>query len=174
MGLSREQIRMIPCDDSLRMDALQLEQAILRDEKAGKKPFLVVATAGTTNTGCIDPLSQIADICRSHRLWFHVDGAYGASVLVSKKYRQLLEDVARADSLVWDAHKWLFQTYACSTVLFRDRKHLAAFYSSDPEYLRDAAADNGGRYPPYDTAHVPICPCAEKGTCAELFLNHVP
>ena len=171
MGLSREQIRMIPCDDSLRMDALQLEQAILRDEKAGKKPFLVVATAETTNTGCIDPLSQIADICRSHRFWFHVDGA---SVLVSKKYRQLLEDVARADSLVWDAHKWLFQTYACSTVLFRDRKHLAAFYSSDPEYLRDAAADNGGRYPPYDTAHVPICPCAEKGTCAELFLNHVP
>jgi glutamate/tyrosine decarboxylase-like PLP-dependent enzyme len=57
--------------------------------------------------------------------------------------RQLLEDVARADSLVWDAHKWLFQTYACSMVLFRDRKHLAAFYSSDPEYLRDAAAENG-------------------------------
>lgn len=57
--------------------------------------------------------------------------------------RQLLEDVARADSLVWDAHKWLFQTYACSTVMFRDRKHLAAFYSSDPEYLRDAAAENG-------------------------------
>lgn len=143
MGLTKEQIHMIPCDDSLRMDVLQLEQAILQDKKAGKKPFLVVATAGTTNTGCIDPLSRIADICQIHRLWFHMDGAYGASALVSKKYRYLLEDVARADSLVWDAHKWLFQTYACSTVLFRDRKHLAGFYSSDPEYLRDAAAENG-------------------------------
>ena len=143
MGLTKEQIHMIPCDDSLRMDVLQLEQAILQDKKAGKKPFLVVATAGTTNTGCIDPLSRIADICQIHRLWFHVDGAYGASALISKKYRYLLEDVARADSLVWDAHKWLFQTYACSTVLFRDRKHLAGFYSSDPEYLRDAAAENG-------------------------------
>ena len=92
MGLTREQIHMIPCDDSLRMDVLQLEQAILQDKKAGKKPFLVVATAGTTNTGCIDPLSRIADICQIHRLWFHVDGAYGASALVSKKYRYLLED----------------------------------------------------------------------------------
>lgn len=143
MGLTKEQIRMIPCDDHLRMDALQLEQAILQDEKSRKKSFIVIATAGTTNTGCIDPLSQIADICRSHRLWFHVDGAYGASVLVSKKYRHLLEDVSRVDSFVWDAHKWLFQTYACSTVLFRDKKYLAAFYSSDPEYLRDAAAENG-------------------------------
>ena len=132
MGLTGEQIHMIPCDDSLRMDAFQLEQAILQDEKAGKKPFMVVATAGTTNTGCIDPLSQIAGICSSHGLWFHVDGAYGASALVSEKYRHLPEAVAQADSLVWDAHKWLFQTYARSTVLFRDRKYLAAFYSSDP------------------------------------------
>lgn len=84
MGLTKEQIHMIPCDDSLRMDVLQLEQAILQDKKAGKKPFLVVATAGTTNTGCIDPLSRIADICQIHRLWFYVDGAYGASALVSK------------------------------------------------------------------------------------------
>ena len=142
MGLTGEQIHMIPCDDSLRMDAFQLEQAILQDEKAGKKPFMVVATAGTTNTGCIDPLSQIAGICSSHGLWFHVDGAYGASALVSEKYRHLPEAVAQADSLVWDAHKWLFQTYACSTVLFRDRKYLATFYSSDPEYLWDAAAEN--------------------------------
>lgn len=104
---------MIPYDNDLRIDTLQLKQAILQDEKAGKKPFLVIATAGTTNIGCIDPLSQISDIYQSHRLWFHVDGAYGASALVSKKYRHLLEDISRADSLAWDAHKWLFQTYAC-------------------------------------------------------------
>lgn len=143
MGLTKDQIRMIPCDSQLRIDPGQLEQAIIRDEKEGKKPFLAVATAGTTNTGCIDPLSRIADICQEHKLWFHVDGAYGASALVSKKYRHLLEDVSRADSLVWDAHKWLFQTYACSTVLFRDRKHLAAFYSSAPEYLQDAVTEDG-------------------------------
>lgn len=69
--------------------------------------------------------------------------ALTALIWYLKNTRYLLEDVARADSLVWDAHKWLFQTYACSTVLFRDRKHLAGFYSSDPEYLRDAAAENG-------------------------------
>lgn len=79
MGLNSKQIRMIPCDDRFRMNTERLEKEIIQDIKIGKKPFLVAATAGTTNAGCIDPLPQIADICEHHKLWFHVDGAYGKS-----------------------------------------------------------------------------------------------
>lgn len=143
MGVNSKQIRVIPCDEQFRMDTGRLEKEILQDLKAGKKPFLVVATAGTTNAGCIDPLPQIADLCERYRLWFHVDGAYGASVLVSREYRHLLDGISRADSLAWDAHKWLFQTYGCSMALFRDRKYLAECFSSHPEYLKDAVAEDG-------------------------------
>lgn len=143
MGLHSKQIRIIPCDDQFRMDTERLEKEILQDIKTGKKPFLVAATAGTTNAGCIDPLHQIADICERYKLWFHVDGAYGASVLVSKEYRHLLDGISCADSITWDAHKWLFQTYGCSMVLFKDRKHLVECFSSKPEYLKDAVAEDG-------------------------------
>lgn len=143
MGLHTKQIRIIPCDEHFRIDTECLEEEILQDIKAGKKPFLVAATAGTTNAGCIDPLHQIADICERHKLWFHVDGAYGASVLVSKEYRHLLDGISHADSITWDAHKWLFQTYGCSMVLFKDRKHLVECFSSNPEYLKDAVAEDG-------------------------------
>lgn len=143
MGLHTKQIRIIPCNEHFQIDTERLEKEILQDIKAGKKPFLVAATAGTTNTGCIDPLHQIADICERHKLWFHVDGAYGASVLVSKEYRHLLDGISHADSITWDAHKWLFQTYGCSMVLFKDRKHLVECFSSNPEYLKDAVAEDG-------------------------------
>lgn len=143
MGLRSKQIRIIPCDDQFRMDTKRLEKEISLDINAGKKPFLVAATAGTTNAGCIDPLHQIADICERYKMWFHVDGAYGASVLVSKEYRHLLDGISRADSITWDAHKWLFQTYGCSMVLFKDRTHLVECFSSNPEYLKDAVAENG-------------------------------
>lgn len=143
MGLNSKQIRIIPCDDQFRMDIKCLEKEILQDIKAGKKPFLVVATAGTTNAGCIDSLHQIADICEHYKLWFHVDGAYGASILVSKEYRHMLDGISRANSITWDAHKWLFQTYGCSIVLFKDRKHLVECFSSNPEYLKDAVAEDG-------------------------------
>jgi len=143
MGLHSKQIRIIPCDEQFRIDTERLENEISQDIKAGKKPFLVAATAGTTNAGCIDPLHQIADICEQYNLWFHVDGAYGASVLVSKEYRHLLDGISRADSITWDAHKWLFQTYGCSMVLLKDRKHLVECFSSNPEYLKDAVAEDG-------------------------------
>lgn len=143
MGLHSKQIKIISCDDQFRMDTKHLEKEILKDMKAGKKPFLVAATAGTTNAGCIDPLNQIADICERYNLWFHVDGAYGASVLVSKEYCHLLDGISRADSITWDAHKWLFQTYGCSVVLFKDRNNLVKCFSSNPEYLKDAVAEDG-------------------------------
>lgn len=143
MGLSSKQIRIIPCDDQFRMDIGYLKKEILRDIESGKKPFLVVATAGTTNAGCIDPLHRIANICEQYQLWLHVDGAYGASVLLSREYRHLLDGISRADSITWDAHKWLFQTYGCSMALFKDRKYLVECFSSNPEYLKDAVAEDG-------------------------------
>lgn len=93
-------------------------------------------TAGSTNTGAVDPLRDIAAIAREHDLWMHVDGAIGASVLLTK-YRGLLDGVELADSLSWDAHKWLFQTYSCGLVLVRDERKLLASFSTHPEYLKD-------------------------------------
>ena len=142
MGVHSKQIRIIPCDDNFRMDTQCLENAIIQDYKDGKKPFLVVATAGTTNAGCIDPLPKIADLSRRYQLWLHVDGAYGASILVSKEYRHLLDGISCADSITWDAHKWLFQTYGCSMVLFKDKTNLVKCFHSNPEYLKDAVVEN--------------------------------
>ena len=143
IGFREEQIRKVPVDDDFRMRAELLENDIKEDQEAGKKPFLVVATAGTTNTGSVDPLPQIGDICEKYGLWMHVDGAYGASLLVSEKQRGLLKGIERSDSLSWDAHKWLMQTYGCSAVLVRDQKCLLNSFSVHPEYLKDEEAKDG-------------------------------
>ena len=136
IGIPREHVHAIPCDDAWRMDIDALGVAIEADRAAGLIPFAVVGTAGSTNTGSVDPLREIARVCHEQHLWMHVDGAFGASVLITR-YRDMLDGVELADSLSWDAHKWLFQTYSCGMVLLRDRKHLLATYSTHPEYLKD-------------------------------------
>jgi len=147
IGFLDRQIRRLPVDAAFRMDAGQLAQAIARDRAAGLTPFVVVATAGTTNTGSIDPLAEIARVCAEERLWMHVDGAYGASALLSPGHRGLLAGIERADSLSWDAHKWLFQTYGCGFVLLRDQRHLLDTFQTHPEYLRDAhTPDDAGNF----------------------------
>lgn len=140
-GIPRCHVRVIPTDECWRMRTDALEEAVAADEAAGLIPFAVVATAGSTNTGSVDPLRDIARICRARRLWMHVDGAFGASVLITR-HRDLLDGVELADSLSWDAHKWLFQTYSCGMVLVRDRRRLLNTYSANPEYLRDL--EDGG------------------------------
>lgn len=142
MGLCTNQIKNIPADDNYRMDIHCLEQEILKDKECGKKPFVVIATAGTTNTGSVDPLHEIADLCEKHNMWMHVDGAYGASVLVSPKYKHILDGISRADSITWDAHKWLFQTYGCSMVLMKNKQYLIQCFSTHPEYLKDAVIED--------------------------------
>lgn len=99
-------------DRESRMNAGALERMLLADRNAGYVPFAVVATCGTTNTGAVDPLHSISEVCRANKVWMHVDGAYGASVALSNTRRQLLADLGCADSVSWDAHKWLFQTYS--------------------------------------------------------------
>lgn len=136
VGIAPDNIRTIPCHDDFTMDVNALERAIKQDRERGLVPFAVVATAGSTNTGAIDPLREIAGVCHANDLWMHVDGAIGASVLITK-HRDLLDGVELADSLSWDAHKWLFQTYSCGIILVRDTRTLTASFSTHPEYLKD-------------------------------------
>lgn len=138
IGFRADQVQKIPSDADFRMDISALKRQIRRDLAAGRKPFAVIATAGTTNTGSIDPLPEIAALCREYNLWMHVDGAFGASILLSGRYRKRLAGIEHSDSLSWDAHKWLMQTYDCSMVLVRDQSHLVRSFAAHPEYLTDA------------------------------------
>ena len=134
-------MRRINVDEQFRMIPSDLEAMITADRANGFAPFVVVATAGTTNTGAIDPLGEIAAISRANGLWLHVDGAFGASLLVSEKHRTLLDGIELSDSLSWDAHKWLFQTYGLGVVMVRDQADLLRSFHVSPEYLDDIKAD---------------------------------
>lgn len=140
IGIPNTRIRKIPTDNKYRMDIKELKAAVEADMANGLVPFVIIASAGTTNTGSIDPLQEIASLCRSHGIWMHVDGAYGASVLLTKKYKHLLKGIELADSVSWDAHKWLFQTYSCGMVLVKDRLNLLNSFHANPEYLKDIEA----------------------------------
>ena len=122
------------------MNVKELEEAIIKDKNEGKIPFLVVATLGTTNTGTIDPLSEIGDVASKYNLWFHVDGAYGGSSLISPIYRNMSKGIEKSDSLTWDTHKWLMQTYSCSALLVKNKQTLLDAFVEHPEYLEDVSS----------------------------------
>ena len=111
IGLPVENLRKLPSDAAFRLPIRELTQWIERDRAAGKRPFCVIASAGTTNTGAIDPLRALAQLCREQGLWLHVDGAYGAAAVIAGRGRELLAGLELADSLSLDPHKWLFQPY---------------------------------------------------------------
>ena len=140
LGFRTDQIAILPSDNEFKMDVEKLEEAIIKDKAEGKIPFLVVGTLGTTNTGTIDPLSKIGDIAKKYNLWFHVDGAYGASSLISPIYRNVSAGIEKSDSLTWDTHKWLMQTYSCSTLLVKDKQTLVDAFVEHPEYLEDVSS----------------------------------
>jgi glutamate/tyrosine decarboxylase-like PLP-dependent enzyme len=148
LGIGSDNLRTIPVDQDYRLDVAQLEAAILSDMAAGHRPLAVVASAGTTNTGAIDPLREIAEVCRRHDLWLHVDGAYGALALLSPRYRAELAPLALADSLAFDPHKWMSVPYEAGLVLVRDADALRATFSLIPEYLRIDAESEGGVHGP--------------------------
>jgi glutamate/tyrosine decarboxylase-like PLP-dependent enzyme len=141
LGLLPDQVRKVAVDGDRRLDLRSLGDAIAADRAAGLLPFAVVASCGTTNTGAIDDLHAIGDLAARERLWMHVDGAYGASVALSDRHRHLVDGLGRADSISWDAHKWLFQTYGCGMVLVRERAYLVESFANRAEYLQDAIAD---------------------------------
>lgn len=137
IGLPDAQIRRLPCDAAGRLPAAALAAAVERDCRAGLRPFCVIATAGTTNTGAVDPLPAIAHVARQHNLWFHVDGAYGAAAVLCERGRAGLAGLELADSLSLDPHKWLFQPFEAGCVLVRDGALLKRAFALHPEYLKD-------------------------------------
>ncbi len=141
IGIRDSRIRKIPVDSQFKMDTDCLGDAIQKDINKGLVPFIVIASAGTTNTGSIDPLERISSICQHHGMWMHVDGAFGASVLLTKTYKHLLKGIELADSISWDAHKWLFQTFACGMILVKNRENLFNSFHVQPEYLKDLETD---------------------------------
>jgi aromatic-L-amino-acid decarboxylase len=136
LGFDDSQIRVLASDAQYRLPPAGLEAAIAADRDAGLTPLMIVATAGTTNTGAIDPLDAIADICKDEQLWLHVDGAYGAPTALTANGRERLTGMDRADSLVLDPHKWLFQPYDTGCLLIRPGL-LEPCFAMDAEYLRD-------------------------------------
>ena len=139
LGLGRENLHLVPCDGSWRMDVGALQAAIERDTAAGGKPIAVIATAGTVNTGAIDPLESIAAVSRRHDLWLHIDGAYGALAALASPDR--LRGLAQADSLSLDPHKWLYQPVDCGALLYRSAAAARAAFSQTGEYARSFGSD---------------------------------
>lgn len=136
-GLRDTVQRQVAIDARFRMDAEALAAAIRADRAQGCNPFMVVATAGTTDTGALDPLDEIADVCAREDVWLHVDGAYGAAFALVEELRPRLRGIERADSLVIDPHKGLFLPYGTGAVLVRDAKHLAPSHGHRGAYLQD-------------------------------------
>ena len=139
LGIGRENLRLIPTDDSLRMIPAQLEAQILRDKAAGRTPIAVVASAGTVSTGAIDQLRVIAEISRRHGAWLHVDGAYGA--LAAMVERGKFDGLELADSISLDPHKWLYQPLDCGCLLYRSPEAAQQTFSHSGDYARSLTAD---------------------------------
>jgi glutamate/tyrosine decarboxylase-like PLP-dependent enzyme len=143
LGLGERAARAIPTDDGLRMRLDALDAAVEDDLAAGRMPFAVAATAGTTATGAIDPLPGIADVCARHELWMHVDAAYGGAAVLAPELRPLLAGIERADSISFDPHKWLYTPQSSACLLVRDPATLLRSFSIDAAYVREDANLSG-------------------------------
>lgn len=142
-GIPTANVRFIEVDGTFRMRPEALAAAIDQDRRAGKAPFLVIAAAGTTNTGAVDPLGALAALCAREALWLHVDAAYGGAFVLCEEGRRRLPDLDRADSITFDPHKGLFLPYGTGCLLVRDGQKLRAAHQVDAEYLQDL--NGGGR-----------------------------
>jgi len=165
LGLGTDAVRAVPVDGEGRLQVEAVAKVGKAEEQAGRRVMAVVANACATATGLHDDLAGIGTICRTHGWWFHVDAAHGASALLSPRYRDLLEGVGLADSLVWDAHKMLGVSALCAAVLVREEGRLAAAFQQDASYLGDPAQ---GRGP--DLFHRAI-ECTKVPLGLKLFLN---
>lgn len=143
LGFRDEDIRRLPSDDRFRLRPEAVEAAVREDRGRGRRPFCVVATAGTTNTGAVDPLPALAELCAAEGLWLHVDGAYGAFARVTVRGRRSLEGLERADSLVLDPHKWMYVGFEAGCLLVRRPGVLLETFRVLPDYLQDAAVRRG-------------------------------
>jgi len=134
-GILPDRVRLLPVDERFRLRVDALADAVARDRAAGLRPFCVAATAGTTNTGAVDPLDEVADLCAAEGLWHHVDGAYGAFFHMCPELRPLLSGLSRADSIALDPHKGLFLPYGTGALLVREGEDLRAAHAATAAYL---------------------------------------
>ena len=142
LGLGREALRKIPADDRFHISPKLLRDAIARDRDAGLHPCCVVGVAGTTSSGAIDPLEELAAIARENGCWYHVDAAYGGPLAFSLQHRDKLRGIEIADSITFDPHKWMFVPFSCGATLVREGAHvLRNAFDMTPEYLSE---DRGG------------------------------
>jgi len=137
LGFGRDRVRVVPCDERQRMRVDLLRQRIEADLREGLRPFCVVGSAGTVNTGVVDPLNEIAQIAGEFDLWFHVDGAYGAPGVLDQRKKDLFVGLERADSVSLDPHKWLYVPVDAGCLLFRDAgAAMGAFSTEDADYIK--------------------------------------
>jgi glutamate/tyrosine decarboxylase-like PLP-dependent enzyme len=137
LGFGRAQVRLVSSDDRFRMNVESLRHTIKNDLENGLKPFCVVASGGTVNTGAVDPLADIADVANEFDLWFHIDGAYGALAALDETKRPLFRGIERADSISLDPHKWLYVPIDAGCVLFREEARARAAFSFDgADYIK--------------------------------------
>jgi aromatic-L-amino-acid decarboxylase len=139
LGIGIAGVRRIPSDNAFRMRVDALEAAIREDRAAGRRPFAVVATVGTTSATAVDPVSDIAALCQSQGLWLHVDAAYAGSAAIAPEFRSALQGCDQADSLVVNPHKWLFTPIDCSVLFTRKPEWFREAFSLIPEYLKTDA-----------------------------------
>ncbi len=143
-GIGRDNVRLIAVDDRFAMDRNALAQAIREDQRAGRVPFFVCATVGTTSSHAMDPLRQIAALCRGNGgLWFHVDAAMAGTAAICPEFRYLQNGVEHADSYCFNPHKWMFTNFDCDCFFVADRAALIRSLSILPEYLRNQATESG-------------------------------
>ena len=139
LGIGRENLHYVSCDDAYRMLPAALSRAIKKDKADGRKPVAVIASAGTVNTGSIDPLAEISSIARANHLWLHVDGAYGA--LAALAVPEKLQGLCDADSISLDPHKWLFQPLDCGCILYRDAELARTTFTYTGAYAKQLSSD---------------------------------
>jgi glutamate/tyrosine decarboxylase-like PLP-dependent enzyme len=137
IGFASDQIRKLSSDDQFKLPLGELRDAIAKDRANGFRPFCIIANAGTTNTGAVDSMIDLAGLAAAEKLWLHVDGAFGAAAILSERGRAVLRGLDRADSITLDPHKWLFQSFECGCVLLRDAELLKSAFQIKPDYLRD-------------------------------------
>ena len=144
LGLGKKYLRKIPVDDDFRIDIEQLEEQIRTDKNAGLQPICAIAVAGTTNTGAVDDLDAVAEICQRYDLWYHVDAAYGGPAAKVEGAKDLFSGIEKADSVVVNPHKWLYVPFEAGGALVKNPDHLRKTFSTIPDYLK-SDEENGGR-----------------------------
>ncbi|MCF6275192.1 MAG: aminotransferase class I/II-fold pyridoxal phosphate-dependent enzyme [Robiginitomaculum sp.] len=163
-GFGQNAIRYAPVNGLEVLQPEKLEQTFLQAQNDGQKVFMVSANACTTATGLYDPIDEVAEFCERHNLWLHVDGAHGASALLSDKERHLMRGINRADSLTWDAHKMMRTPALCAAILFKDQKSMAGTFHQDASYIFYGTEDQIG----FDVGPYAV-ECTKSALGAKLF-----